>query len=121
MLSAGQTRRIAISEGSLMTTSPPTGRSPEQDAPSANRRAIAKTPIWVRVSLITAIILVGVLVATMVLGGTGIGSRSGAGHGSGGQMQMTDHSGAGGDHGANHDRGGGTHSGDAGHNSRSPN
>jgi hypothetical protein len=107
-----------------MTTSATTTSETTTDprAPRRVRRWTAKTPIWVRVALMTASVLVGVLVATVIVGGTGIGVRSdsgghgsGGGHASGTQMPITDHNG--GDHGSNPDRGSGnSHSGEAGHN-----
>ncbi len=93
------------------------------DRPKVQRRWIARRPVWVRVFLITAIVLVGLLAATMVVGATGMGMRSGAGghgsggHGCGGQMQTADHTS--GDHGSDHVRGG-SHSGDANHTSSCP-
>jgi hypothetical protein len=101
----------------LTTTADTTGQGPH----SGSRRWIARTPLWVRVTVLTATILIGVLVATIVMGGTGIGARSdpgghtGGGHGSGGQTQMTDHNS--GDHGSNRDRGGSDHNGDPDHGS----
>ena len=106
-----------------MTTSTTTSDSAtDRRTPSARRRWIARTPIRVRVTLMTASVLVGVLVASVIIGGSGIGVRSdfgghgsSGGHASGSQMPMTDHDG--GDHGSNPDRGSGSsHGGEAGHN-----
>ena len=80
----------------------------------AKRGWTARIPIWVRVSGIIALVLVGVLVSTMLLGAAGDGGgpgRSsdhtqmpGGGHGSGG---------GGGGHGSggggSHSSGGGSH------------
>src|SRR6266851_714386 len=73
-----------------------------QGPPRTVRRWIAETPIWARVTLTT----VGVLVATVIVGGTGIGVRgdsgehgSTCGHASGTEMPTTDHNGS--DHGSN--------------------
>ena len=106
-----------------MTPSTTTSDStPDPRTPGRVRRWIAKTPIWVRVTLMTTSVLVGVLAATVIMGGIGIGARSDSGgHGSSGghatgtQMPMTDHNGS--DHGSNPDRGTGNgNGGDAGHN-----
>jgi hypothetical protein len=55
-------------------------------------------PVWVRVPGIIALILVGVLIGTMVLGAAGAGDdrgRTGGHGGSGGAMEMRDHNGGG--------------------------
>ncbi len=105
-----------------MTTSTTTTSEVDPSTPSRVRRWIARTPTSVRVTLMTASVLLSVLVATVIIGGTGIGVRSDSGghgssggHASGSQMPMTDHNG--GDHGSNLDRGtGSSHGGGAGHN-----
>ncbi len=105
-----------------MTTSTTTTSEVDPSTPSRVRRWIARTPTSVRVTLMTASVLLSVLVATVIIGGTGIGVRSDSGghgssggHASGSQMPMTDHNG--GDHGSNPDRGAGSsHGGGAGHN-----
>jgi hypothetical protein len=80
----------------------------------AKRGWTTRIPIWVRVSGIIALILVGVLVSTMLLGAVGDGGRPGrsgdhtqmpgGGHGSGGGGGHG--SGGGGSHGSG---GGGGH------------
>ncbi len=58
---------------------------------------MTKVPIWVRVSATIALVLVGVLISTMILGGAG----ASGGHDSGGRPTMTDHGGLqGGAHGS---------------------
>jgi hypothetical protein len=59
----------------------------------AIRGLMVGIPIWVRVPGIIALVLVGVLVGTMVLGASsdGDGHGSGGGHGSGDETQMRDH------------------------------
>jgi hypothetical protein len=64
------------------------------------RRFIARTPIWVRVSGIIALVLVGVIGTTMAVGA---GRDGGGGHGSGDGMR-----------GGDHERGAGTRGGDHG-------
>jgi hypothetical protein len=70
----------------------------------AKRGWTARIPIWVRVPGIIALVLVGVLVSTMVLGA----ARGSGGHGSSDQTRMN-----GGGHGpgdaGNHGAGGGGH------------
>ncbi len=61
-------------------------QSVRTDSQGAGRGVIAGIPIWVRVSVIIALVLVGVLIGSMVLGGTAI-----AGHGGGGHTAQTDH------------------------------
>lgn len=48
-----------------------------------------RVPIWVRVSVITGVVLVGVLLSTMLLAAGGVGDRggSGGGHGSGDETE----------------------------------
>jgi hypothetical protein len=85
--------------------------------PIGRRRLIRGLPIWVRVSVLTVLVLVGVLVGTMLLGGSGVADRrSGGSHGSGehtemdrssgGQLRRGEHS-SGGDHGSGEQRGSG--------------
>lgn len=73
----------------MTPTSAPQGAR-EEDTPSARRRLTSRVPIWVRVSVITGVVLVGVLLSTMLLAAGGVGDRddSGGGHGSGGEMEM---------------------------------
>ncbi len=56
----------------------------------ADRRLTTSIPIWVRVSGIIALVLVGVVVSSMLLGGTVGGT---GGHGGGGEMRGMDHNG----------------------------
>jgi hypothetical protein len=56
------------------------------------RRFITRMPIWIRVSAIIALVLVGVVGITMALGA----GREGGGHGSGGRMQGMGHESRGG-------------------------
>ncbi len=72
----------------------------------AARRLTNSIPIWVRVSGIIALVLVGVVVSSMLLGGTGGGMQGGS-HGSGSEMEMTTDSGAG--HGSGGGMQGGGH------------
>ncbi|MDQ3780885.1 MAG: hypothetical protein M3354_10120 [Chloroflexota bacterium] len=51
----------------------------------ANRRLTTGIPIWVRVPGIIALVLVGILISTMLLGAD---RGSGGGHGSGDEMEM---------------------------------
>jgi hypothetical protein len=67
----------------------------------ADRRLMARVPIWVRAPGLIALVLAGVLISTMLLGASGDDS----GHGSGDEMQMRDDTGGQGGHG----------SGDGGH------
>jgi hypothetical protein len=79
----------------------------------AKRGLTTHIPIWVRVPLIIALFLVGVLISTMFLDLGG-----GLGHASGDEMEMVDDSGSGGDHdsgdrsGGDQDSGGDHQSGD---------
>lgn len=68
----------------------------------ANRGLMARIPIWVRVPVIIALVLVGLLVSPILLDAAGVASRSGdrgGGHGSGEDMEMDD-----GGHGSRDDR-----------------
>jgi hypothetical protein len=88
-----------------MTPATASQRVKEETTPVKKRRLISRLPIWVRVSVITALVLVGVLLSTMLLAGVGGGVHPG-GHGSGGRMQMEmNHDGSRGDHGSGRDRG----------------
>jgi hypothetical protein len=71
----------------------------------ANRGLMARIPIWVRVPGIIALVLVGVLISTMLLGawGDGDGHGSGGSHGSGDEPEMMEQ---------NRGQGGGHDSGD---------
>lgn len=85
---------------------------PSDATGTARRSLLARLPLWVRISAITALVLVAVFAASMALGVAGIGGEGGGhgggGHGSGTQMQRTD-------------RGGGGHVSDTDHDSeRSP-
>jgi hypothetical protein len=83
--------------------------------PSAKRRLTSGVPIWVRVSVITGVVLVAVLLSTILLAAVGIGDSgdSGGGHGCPGAMEMNsdgsngDHSSRG-DHSSGGDRGSGS-------------
>jgi hypothetical protein len=100
----------------------PSAKEPQatqEERPSAKRRLRSRVPVWVRVSVITAAVLVGVLVTTMLLGATGGGGdrdRPG-GDGSGDRTEMNDGSGSdhtggdhsGGDHGSDGEHTGGDH------------
>ena len=85
----------------------------DKDRARAKRRLMSRVPIWVRVSAITAAVLIGVLLSTMFLGASGVADRDRpGGHGSGDKMEMnsdtgSDHSG--GDHGPGSDHTGGDH------------
>jgi hypothetical protein len=83
---------------------------PTQEAAPATRRWTRRGPIWIRLSVITGLLLVGVFLTTMLLAAAGVGERTdsgGGGHGSDQPMEM-DSDGAGGDHGSggNHGSGG---------------
>ena len=71
----------------------------EEDTHMAGRGLTASIPIWVRVPGIIALVLVGVVVSSMLLGGSSSGGRgmggmgSSGGHGRGDQMQQMDHNG----------------------------
>ena len=95
------------------------------DRPSATaqaraprQRLLSRIPLWVRISTIIALILVGVFASSMLLGASGAGESQIGGHGgSGGQMQ-TPHQGGSGQggsasnhgSGSNHGAGGSPHS-----------
>lgn len=64
------------------------------------RRLRNRGPIWVRVSVITGVVLVAIFLSTMLLAAAGIGDRDDSGgHGSDQPMEM-DTDGTGGDHGS---------------------
>lgn len=93
----------------MTSTTDPQGAT--EDAPRAKRRWTRRLPIWVRVSVIVAVVLVGVLFSTMLLaaGGDDRGDSDG-GHRSGSGMEMNDDGSGGdggstGDHGSGRDRG----------------
>jgi hypothetical protein len=98
----GPMRQAAASQG-------PT----DEDAPVARRRLVKRLPIWVRVSVITGVVLAVVLLSTMLIaaGGGGDGD-SGGNHGSRGGIEMNSDD-SGGDHGSggDHDSGGSRSSG----------
>ena len=74
---------------------------PSQSTRLQRRGLLSRGPIWMRVSMFTALVLVGVFLSTMVVAAIGIGdgSNGGGGHGSGQRMEMR----PGGDHGARGD------------------
>jgi hypothetical protein len=77
----------------------------------AKRGLLRRTPIWLRTFLVTTVILVGVLMATMLLAAGGVGDRGRTGgHGSNGGTQMTPNDHTSGDHSGG-DHSGGDHSG----------
>jgi hypothetical protein len=78
----------------------------------ADRRSTGRIPIWVRVPAIVALVLIAVIVGTMLLGAVG---ADGGGHGSGGQIEMTDRNGS--EHGSGDQAGTTDHTG-TGHGSR---
>ena len=63
----------------------------------ANRRLTPSIPIWLRVSGIVALVLVGVFVSSMVLGGAGTGGMGSGGMGAGGHGGGSDMRGMDGD------------------------
>lgn len=68
----------------------------------ANRGLMARIPIWVRVPVIIALVLVGVLVSPILLDAAGVASRSGdAGGGHGSRDDRETDSGG---HGSDNDR-----------------
>lgn len=85
------------------------------------RQVTSRIPIWVRLSGVIALVLAGVLIATMLLYNTNVGAERSGGHGSRGGMQMNDsdtsgdHSG--GDHRSRGDHSGGDHGTGSGHGS----
>lgn len=84
---------------------PPMIERDEEDTDMARRGWMTRIPIWVRVPGIIALVLVGVLVSTMLLGA----ARDGGGHGGAGDHTQTSGGGhAGGSHGSG---GGGGHGG----------
>lgn len=94
-----------------------------EDMPMAKRRLTNRIPIWIRATVIIALVLVGVLLSTMLLAAGGVSNRgSGGEHGSGGEMQMDGSGGememdggSGGQHGSDDGSSGGDHgSGDDG-------
>jgi hypothetical protein len=58
-----------------------------------NRRSMTHIPVWVRVPAIIALVLVGVLVGSILVGAWDDGHSSGGSHGSGGRMETRDHTG----------------------------
>lgn len=81
-------------------------------ARAPRRRLLSRVPLWVRISAIIALILVGVFASSMLLGASGAGESQGGGHGgSGGQMQTPHQCGSGqGGSGSSHGAGGSPHS-----------
>jgi hypothetical protein len=75
----------------------------EETRQAANREARHRPPIWrsiwVRVSVLTALVLAGLFLTTMLLTGAGIGDSSGGDHGPAQEMEM-DADGSGADHGS---------------------
>ena len=70
-------------------------------ARAPRRRLLSRIPLWVRISAIIALILVGVFASSMLLGASGAGESQVGGHGgSGGQMQTPHQGGSGSNHGA---------------------
>jgi len=83
----------------------------DEEKPTGQRRRISRLPLWVRLSAVTALVLLGVFLASTLLGGSGPADRSpGGDHGSGGEMQMD--SGSGGQHGSDDSGSGGGHGSD---------
>ena len=82
------------------------------DGESLIGRRLRRVPIWVKISVVTVLVLLGVLLTSMLLGGSGLADRSPGGEhgremptdgGSGGQHGTDDRS-PGGDHGSGNDR-----------------
>lgn len=75
----------------------------EETTRVANREARHWSPIWrsiwVRMSILTALVLGGLFLTTMLLTGAGIGDAPGGDHGPGQEMEM-DADGSGADHGS---------------------
>jgi hypothetical protein len=92
------------------TMSRPSATEEEDRAP--RRRLLSRIPLWVRISTIIALILVGVFASSMLLGASSAGKGQGGGHGGsggqgGGQMQMPHQGGFGqGGSGSTHGSGG---------------
>jgi hypothetical protein len=84
--------------------------STDRPATPPHRWLRRRGPTWIRVSVITTLVLVGVFLSTMALAALGIGDSSdpGGGHGSRGEMEMGP-DGSGRDHasGEDHQSGGG--------------
>jgi hypothetical protein len=86
------------------------------DRPSATaqtrtprRRLLSRIPLWVRISTIIALILVGVFASSMLLGASGADESQGGNHGGSGDQMQTPHRGGGsgqGGSGSNHGSGG---------------
>jgi hypothetical protein len=114
----------------MTPTATPEG-STHDETPTARRRLTSRGPIWVRVSVITGLLLVGVFLSTMLLAAAGVGDRddSGGGHGTDQPMEMNtddgsrdhgsggapgsgDDGGSGADHGSSNDRNSGHDAGD---------
>jgi hypothetical protein len=78
------------------------------DRPSATaqprgprRRLLSRIPLWVRISTIIALILVGVFASSTLLGASGADESQGGSHGgSGDQMQTPHRGGSGSSHGS---------------------
>jgi hypothetical protein len=77
----------------------------------AKRGWTTSIPIWVRVPGIIALVLVGVLVSTMLLGA----ARDGGGHGRAGDQTQMNRGGHGAGGGGSHGSGGGGQGSGAGH------
>ena len=56
---------------------------------------VTRIPVWVRVPVIIALVLVGIFAGSMLLGAADVGRDPGEGHGSGGDTEMSDHTGSG--------------------------
>jgi hypothetical protein len=77
--------------------------SDEDDMPLTNRGFKTGIPIWVKVPVVIALVLAGVVISTMLLGSAsdgGHGPGGDGGHGSDGGMEMDGHRGGQGGHGS---------------------
>jgi hypothetical protein len=86
---------------------------------SPRRRLLSRVPLWVRISTIIALILVGVFASSMLLGASGVDESPGGGHGGSGDQLQTPHRGGSGQGGSRSSHGsGGSHDSRPGQGSR---
>jgi hypothetical protein len=71
------------------------------------RRLLSRIPLWVRISTIIALILVGVFASSMLLGASGADDSHGGSHGGSGEQMQTPHRGGSGRGGSGSSHGSG--------------
>jgi hypothetical protein len=87
-------------------------RSATAQARASRRRLLSRNPLWVRISTIIALILVGVFASSMLVGAFGADESQVGGHGGSGGHMQTPHQGGSdpGGSGSNHGAGSSPHS-----------